>query len=96
MDERIPSTGYLFVGDPILNRRSLTFLMGDLIVIAMLGGKDRGTQAVWRTKLAEIDRNVSRLRFPTDQLSRPPRSLWANKQIHIDGGLRIVSALHRA
>ena len=62
MDERIPSTGYLFVGDPILNRRSLTFLMGDLIVIGMLGGKDRGTQAVWRTKLAEIDRNVSRYR----------------------------------
>jgi hypothetical protein len=38
---QIPSTGYLFVGDPILNLRSPTILIGDLIVIAMLGGKDR-------------------------------------------------------
>ena len=38
---RISSTGYLFVGDPIPNLRSPTLLMGDLIVIAMLGGKDQ-------------------------------------------------------
>ena len=32
---------FILLGDPILNLQSPTLLIGDLIVIAMLGGKDQ-------------------------------------------------------